>query len=69
MKNQIKNYGNIIALFLMLSSLISYAQVGIGTSPPNENSSLDLHEIPHIDIFEFRIMKSDLLTIKIPPSF
>ncbi|MDA9809958.1 shufflon system plasmid conjugative transfer pilus tip adhesin PilV [Flavobacteriales bacterium] len=42
MKNQIKNYGNIIALFLMLSSLISYAQVGIGTSPPNENSSLDL---------------------------
>ena len=42
MKNQIKNYGNIIALFLMFSSLISYAQVGIGTSPPNENSSLDL---------------------------
>jgi microcystin-dependent protein len=42
MKNQIKNYGNIIALFLMFSSLISYAQVGIGTSPPNKNSSLEL---------------------------
>ena len=42
MKNQIKNYGNIIALFLMFSSLISYAQVGIGTSNPDDNSSLDL---------------------------
>jgi hypothetical protein len=42
MKNQIKNYGNIIALFLMFSSLISYAQVGIGTSDPDDNSSLDL---------------------------
>ena len=41
MKNQIKNYGNIIALFLMFSSLISYAQVGIGTSNPDVNSSLD----------------------------
>ena len=41
MKNQIKIYGNIIALFLMFSSLISYAQVGIGALP-NANSSLDL---------------------------
>jgi hypothetical protein len=49
MKNQIKNYGNIIALFLMFSSLISYAQVGIGTSTPNENSSLDLQGGTTID--------------------
>lgn len=42
MKNQIKIYGNIIALFLMFSSLITYAQVGIGTSNPDVNSSLDL---------------------------
>ena len=49
MKNQIKNYGNIIALFLMFSSLISYAQVGIGTVLPNENSSLDLQGASSID--------------------
>ncbi|MDG1440947.1 MAG: hypothetical protein P8Q16_09325 [Flavobacteriales bacterium] len=49
MKNQIKIYGNIIALFLMFSSLISYAQVGIGTVLPNANSSLDLQGASSVD--------------------
>lgn len=42
MKNQIKNYRNTIALFLMLLSQFSFGQVGIGTSSPNSESVLDL---------------------------
>ena len=42
MKDQIKNYGYIIALFLMLLSQSSFSQVGIGTSSPNSESVLDL---------------------------
>jgi microcystin-dependent protein len=42
MKDQIKNYRNTIALFLMLLSQSSFSQVGIGTSSPNSESVLDL---------------------------
>ena len=38
MKNQIKNYRNTIALFLMLLSQFSFGQVGIGTSSPNSST-------------------------------